>query len=128
MSIRTRFGRAVILVEDYDKAFEFYEKNFFCHKILDHLTPEGQRQLHVSFPGNEEAGICFLDGKAGNQTGTQPTLLIYTNNIEDLYTHVIENGVRIIRPLEISREYSHFHCADLYGNQLVLLELPGTTS
>ena len=128
MSIQTRLGRAVILVEDYDKAFAFYEQNFFCNKLVDTITPEGQRLLHVSFSENDRTGIWFLEGKVtGQQTQGQPTLVIYTNNIEDLYTHVQENGVHILESLVISREWSYFHCADLYGNRLTVVELPGTT-
>lgn len=125
MSIQTRLGRAVILVEDYDKAFAFYQQHFFCHKITGAVTTEG---LHVSFSENDRTGIWFLEGKvAGQQTQGQPTLVIYTDNIEDLYTHVQENGVRILGGLVISREWSHFDCADLYGNRLMVVELPGTS-
>src|SRR5882724_998830 len=99
--MQTKLGRVVILVDDYDKAFEFYERNFYCRKIHE-STANGQRYLHIAFSGNEDIGIWFL--KAGNnqkenigtQTAGQPTLVIYTDDIEELYSHVQSNQVRVV--------------------------------
>jgi predicted enzyme related to lactoylglutathione lyase len=131
MSVQTKLGRAVILVEDYDKAFEFYEKNFFCTKIFDRTGANGQRFLHISFSDNENIGVWFLKGESqlqqklvGNQTGGQPTLVIYTDDIEELYRHVKSNGVTITENLVMRAESKFFHCLDLYGNRLTIVELP----
>ncbi|MCF8240568.1 MAG: VOC family protein [Melioribacteraceae bacterium] len=85
-------GRIVILVNDYDKAFEFYKQIFFAKKLYDETTPEGQRFLHISFSGNNGIGIWFLKtdsdnqkDKVGKQTAGQPTIVFYTDDIEPLY-------------------------------------------
>src|SRR5688572_6748874 len=115
--MKTILGRAVILVDDYDKAFEFYEKNFFCKKIYDSTNASGQRLLHVAFSNDDKRGVWFLlaDGDAqrkilGKQTGGQPTLVIYTDDVEELYYHVQGNGVTIIDHLSAARDNKYFHC------------------
>ena len=131
MSVKTKLGRAVILVDDYDKAFEFYEKNFSCKKLFDATNSSGQRFLHVSFSDNENIGIWFLKGEnqlqqklVGNQTGGQPMLVIYTDDIEELFRHVQSNGVTITENLVLRGDSKFFHCLDLYGNRLTIVELP----
>jgi predicted enzyme related to lactoylglutathione lyase len=126
--MQTKLGRVVILVDDYDKAFEFYEKNFFCKKIYD-STANGQRYLHIAFSDNEGLGIWFLKAddkqkeKIGTQTAGQPTLVIYTDNIQELYKHVQSNQVRVIENLVSTADSKFFHCLDLYGNRLTIVEL-----
>jgi predicted enzyme related to lactoylglutathione lyase len=127
--MRTKLGRAVILVDDYDKAFEFYEKNFFCQKLYDDVNATGQRLLHIGFSEDRGVGIWLLKAdesqkqKTGKQTGDQPTLVIYTDDVEELYYHVQENGVTIIQTLGVARDNKFFHCLDLYGNRLTVVEL-----
>ena len=126
----TKLGRAVILVDNYDQAFDFYERNFFCKKLFDITNAQGQRFLHVAF-SHGDMGVWFLkadtplQGKlVGNQTGGQPTLVIYTNDIDELYEHVKSNGVTITEQLVSNSESKFFHCLDLYGNRLTIVELP----
>jgi len=128
--MHTRLGRTIVLVDDYDKAFEFYERNFFCKKIFDETSPSGQRLLHIAFSNDDKIGIWLLKAEGenqknllGKQTGGQPTLVIYTSDVEALYYHVQGNGVRIIEPLATARESKFFHCLDLYGNRLTVVEL-----
>lgn len=128
--MKTSLGRVVILVDDYDKAFDFYEKNFFCKKIFDQTTAEGKRYLQVAFSKDGDMGIWFLkaeteaEGKAiGNQTAGHPVLVIYAKKIEELYRHVKNNGVRIIEPLLSTPKSKFFHCLDIFGNRLTVIEL-----
>lgn len=129
--MQTKLGRAIILVDDYDQAFDFYEKNFSCRKIFDVTNPQGKRFLHVGFDASDEIGIWFLKADSplqqklvGNQTGGQPTLVIYTDDIEALYAHVKSNGINITEALVSNRDNKFFHCLDLYGNRLTIVELP----
>jgi predicted enzyme related to lactoylglutathione lyase len=127
--MQTKLGRAVILVEDHDKAFEFYERNFSCWKLYDEVQPNGVRLLHIAFSADKNTGIWLLKAegndqknKTGKQTEGQPTLVIYTDDIEELYYHVQGNGVQIIQTLAVARENKFFHCLDLYGNKLTIVE------
>ncbi len=128
--MKTTLGRTILLVKNYDEAFAFYEKNFFCKKIYDETTSNGQRFLHVGFTEQDSMGIWFLqsDGDeqhetVGRQTAGQPTLVIYTDNCEQLYDHVKKNRVTIIENLVTTPESKFFHCKDLYGNRLTVVEL-----
>jgi predicted enzyme related to lactoylglutathione lyase len=126
----TKLGRIIILVDDYDKAFTFYEQNFSCRKIFDQTTAEGQRFLHISFSSDNETGIWFLKPDTneqksiiGKQTGGQPTIVVYTNNIESLYENLHKNQVKIIEELVTSSDAKFFHCLDLYGNRITVVEM-----
>ncbi|UUC44271.1 VOC family protein [Flavobacterium cerinum] len=128
--MKVSLGRVILLVEDYDKAFDFYRRNFFCKKLYDATMPDGQRYVHIGFSDNDTVGIWLLKADnpvqsalIGKQTGGQPTIVIYTNNCEDLYSYVKSNNVEIIEELMITPESTFFHCRDLYGNRLTVVEL-----
>jgi len=128
--MNTSLGRVIVLVDDYDKAFEFYQKNFFCTKLFDSTSPSGQRFLHVAFADDDDTGIWFLKADTpeqqsaiGQQTAGQPMLVIYTQKIERLFVHLKQNGVTIIGELVSAPGSKYFHCFDLYGNRLTVVEL-----
>jgi predicted enzyme related to lactoylglutathione lyase len=130
MNVKTSLGRIVILVHDYDKAFAFYQQNFACTKIFDSMSPTGQRFLHISFSQDDDIGVWFLkaegpeqEAAVGKQTAGQPTLVIYTQKIEVLFQHVQQNGVTLVGTLVSSETSKFFHCLDLYGNRLTVVEL-----
>ncbi|MFC3197924.1 VOC family protein [Parapedobacter deserti] len=128
--MKTTFGRVIILVEDYDAAFDFYHSNFFCEKLFDAEVSSNKRFMHIRFSADDNVGIWFLqaegkDQKAllGKQTGGQPTVVIYTDDCRKLYEHIKANGVEIIEPIASSDGSTYFHCADLYGNRITVVEL-----
>jgi len=122
-------GRIILLVNDYDEAFEFYERALLCKKFFD-ITEKGQRFLHISLNANDKAGIWFLKAetdeqklRVGNQTSGQPVFVIYTDSLEEYYNHLVNENVRIVRkPVDIP-EYKFFHFLDLYGNEIVMVEM-----
>lgn len=128
--MKNQLGRIVLLVEDYEKSAKFYESNFGFKRIFDVTTDVGQRFLHI---GNEETdsfGIWFLkaDSKSqkariGNQTGEQPTMVIYTDNLKELKSRLDTNGVRIKRDIVETPEYNFLHCYDYDGNEIIVTEL-----
>ncbi|MDN5200555.1 VOC family protein [Fulvivirgaceae bacterium BMA10] len=128
--MKIQLGRVVILVDDFDQALHFYQTNFFCHTIFDNTTPEGKRYLHIGFSKKDSIGIWFLkaesdeqEDKVGKQTAGQPTVVLYTEDIEKLYTHVKGNGVKIVEKLVEVPGSKFFHCLDLYGNRITVVEL-----
>lgn len=128
--MKTNLGRVIILVKDYDEAYRFYQQNFFCEKWFDMKISEDQRFLHIRFCSEDCSGIWFLKAETeeqqnmvGRQTPGQPTLVIYTDDCNELYTHVQNNGVKIIEPIVISDKSNYFHCADLYGNRITVVQL-----
>lgn len=133
--MKTRLGRTIILVDDYDTAFEFYRNNFFCEKLFDAILPNGQRYLHIRFSADDQTGIWFLKAESaiqkehiGRQTGEQPTLVVYTDDCRKMYDHVQSNGVSIVEPVTESMGSIFFHCCDLYGNRITVVELTSSPS
>ncbi len=132
--MKNYLGRMIILVRDYDEAFNFYKKNFNCKKIFELTTDVGQHFLHIGFDTDESVGIWFLkaqgkeqENRVGNQTGEQPAMVIYTDELNTLYNKLIDNGVKIKIELVNTPEYSFFHCYDLYGNEIVVTQLKNST-
>jgi predicted enzyme related to lactoylglutathione lyase len=128
--MKNYLGRVVVLVDDYEAAADFYSKNFGFQKIFDQTTETGQRFLHMGSGGQNEMAIWFLQADAGaeqalvgRQTGGQPMLVIYTDNLEELYGRLRSNGVRIQKEPVISPDYKFFHCLDHLENELIVVEL-----
>lgn len=128
--MKISLGRSIVLVDDYDEAFAFYEKNFYCEKLYDETVSDSLRFLHIKFNGDHNNGIWFLEAKTeaqrslvGKQTGGQPLLVIYTDDCYALYEHVRLNHVTILEPIETTKGSRYFHCADLYGNRITVVEL-----
>ncbi len=123
-------GRMILLIEDYEKARSFYENNFGFKKIYDVTTDAGQRFLHMGSDSTDKFGIWFLKAESkeqkeriGNQTAGQPTLVIYTTSLDLLNKKLNENQVKIKVPPVLTPEYKFLHCLDLYGNEIVVVEI-----
>lgn len=116
-------GRIVILVEDFDDAFNFYSKNLGARKIVDYTVGE-QRYLHIGF-GEGGAGIWFLrsPGHTGRQTNGEPVMVLYTDDFESLKSQLERNQVHISKPAVYTDEATFLHFLDLYGNEIVLVQL-----
>jgi predicted enzyme related to lactoylglutathione lyase len=127
--MKTMLGKAIILVNDYDEAFEFYEANFLCKKLFDTSTTDGQRFVHISFSEGDGIGIWFMKvnddekDKPGTQTAGRPTLVIYTDDVKGLYQRVKSNGVEIQGQLVQTADSTFFNCLDLYGNRLTVVQI-----
>jgi len=123
-------GRIILLVDDYEKAIAFYEQNFNFKKMYDVSTDVGQRFLHMGADPADPFGIWFLKAdtkeqkaRIGNQTAGQPTLVIYTTELQKLYDRVRKNNVTIKVEPVLTPEYSFFHCLDIFGNEIVIVAL-----
>ncbi len=125
-----KLGRVVILVNDYDEAFKFYEENLGCKKFFDLTNDEGKRFLHISFDSDSIGGIWFLKAESeeqkkrvGNQTSGQPVFVLYTNSFEELLDKLVENKVVIVKDPSLNGNSMSLNFLDLYGNEIVLVQL-----
>jgi predicted enzyme related to lactoylglutathione lyase len=128
--MKNYLGRIILLVEDYEPAAEFYEKNFGFKKIFDVKTDVGQRFLHIASDPLDSAGIWFLKAESkdqrlrvGNQTAGQPTMVIYTTSLNETFELLGKNGVRVTVKPVLTPAYKYLHCLDLYGNEIVVVEI-----
>ncbi len=131
--MKTDLGRVVILVNDYDEAFEFYKENFNCKKFFDITQFDGKRYLHISFGGESRAGLWFIKAETeeqkslvGKQTAGTPLLVMYTDSLEEMTESFSEKGVKFKTEPIITDDYMSVHVYDLYGNEIVFVQLlPG---
>ena len=65
----------------------------------------------------------YKQAHVGNQTGGMPAFVLYTDHLEKIYQRLKTNEVRIIKEPVISPEFSFLHFLDLYGNEIVLVQL-----
>lgn len=118
-----------ILVDDYDRAIEFYTKKLRFKLVEDTVLSDTKRWVLVKPEGSE--GCSLLLAKAANETQTQRIgdqaggrvfLFLQTDNFERDYQHLTENNIVIIREPsdEIYGKVAVFE--DLYGNLWDLIQ------
>ena len=125
-------GRTTLLVADLDVASTFYQQGFGFNVLFDDEVAPGLRTVHVG-PGNvREPGLWLLAATApeastrvGRQTGEEPTLVFY---VEDLDASLARLGGLGVAPhLGPDRDDDGTgiaHVRDHAGNEIVLVEFP----
>jgi catechol 2,3-dioxygenase-like lactoylglutathione lyase family enzyme len=118
-----RLMHITLLVDDYDRAIEFYTHKLYFKLIEDTVLSETKRWVIISPPGAE--GCSLLLAKAvnaeqrsriGNQTGGRVFLFLQTNDFMQDFENLQLNGVTIIREPSIEDYGTVAVFADLYGN------------
>lgn len=122
-------GRTVLLVNDYDEALRFYEVNLGAKKLFDEVADSGKRYLHIHFK-DKASGIWFLKAETeeqqkqvGRQTAGMPAFVFYTDDLVEAYRNLMRNHVNIVKPPVNEGEAAFLHFLDLYGNEIVLVQL-----
>jgi catechol 2,3-dioxygenase-like lactoylglutathione lyase family enzyme len=120
-----------LIVDDYDKAIEFYTKKLHFILIEDTVLSETKRWVLVAPTGSKEC--CLLLAKAaneeqnsriGNQTGGRVFLFLYTDNFQRDYQNLKDQGITIVRKPVIETWGTVAVFEDIYGNLWDLIELP----
>ncbi len=127
--MRQKIAHIALVVDDYDKAIEFYTRKLHFELLEDTALSETRRWVRVSPRG---AGHCsLLLAKAsspeqltrvGNQTGGRVFLFLHTDNFQRDYQNLLDESIRIVR--EPSKEAYGMVAvfADLYGNLWDLIQ------
>ena len=118
-----------ILVDDYDKAIDFYVNKLHFTLEEDTVMSEKKRWVLITPKGSD--GCSLLLAKAanteqasriGNQTGGRVFLFLYTDDFKRDYQNLLDNGIAIVRE-PINEPYGRVTVfADLYGNLWDLIE------
>jgi len=125
----THLGRMILLVKDYDEALAFYVEKLGFEKLYDQTISEEQRYVHVGVPAQADVGLWMLKAGAGEkslvgrQAGSQPLFVLYTDDCMKTYKTLKPRGVEFLYEPEDTEGDVHVHFKDLYGNQIVLVEL-----
>ena len=121
-----------LVVDDYDKAIEYYTATLRFVLIEDTRLTETKRWVLIAPPGSTN-GFKLLLAKAaneeqekfiGNQTGGRVFLFLHTDNFSRDYDHLKMSGVHFVRE-PTKEEYGTVAVfQDIYGNLWDLVE-PG---
>ncbi|MBI1770312.1 MAG: VOC family protein [Bacteroidetes bacterium] len=124
-----RLIHIALLVDDYDKAIQFYTQKLKFNLVEDTVVSETKRWVLISPPG--ESSCCLLLAKAaneeqrsriGNQTGGRVFLFLQTDNFQRDYDQLKKEGIKIVREPSEESYGTVAVFADLYGNLWDLIE------
>ena len=118
-----------IVVDDYDKAIEFYTEKLHFTLIEDTVLSDVKRWVLVRPKGASECSLLLAKGaneeqksRIGNQTGRRVFLFLHTDNFKRDYQNLIDNNIKIVRE-PIFEDYGIVVVfEDLYGNLWDLIE------
>lgn len=125
-----RLAHIALVVDDYDKAIEFYTKKLHFVLLEDTTLSESKRWVIVSPKGS---ACSLLLAKAsneeqlsrvGNQTGGRVFLFLYTDDLERDYQNLLTNEIHIVREPAKEAWGTVLVFEDLYGNLWDLIEPP----
>ena len=124
-----------ILVDDYDKAIEFYTKKLSFNLVEDTVLIDTKRWVIVKPQGT--SGCSLLLAKAntdeqksriGNQTGGRVFLFLNTDDIYRDYKNLLKNEIKIIRQPTKEIYGTVLVFEDIFGNLWDLIEPKTQTS
>jgi catechol 2,3-dioxygenase-like lactoylglutathione lyase family enzyme len=124
-----RLAYIALLVDDYDKAIQYYTNILNFDLIEDLRMTETKRWVVVSPPGSVECRLLLARAanddqfdKIGNQTGGRVFLFLHTDNFNRDFENLKAKGVPIVRG-PVMEEYGMVAVfRDLYGNLWDLIE------
>lgn len=126
---RRHLGCIAIVVDDYDRAIEFYTGALGFELREDAPRGDGKRWVVVAPPG-AETGLLLAraagdtqSARIGDQTGGRVGFFLHTDDFRRDHAAMTAKGVRF---LEAPRDEAYGIVAvfeDLYGNKWDLLEL-----
>lgn len=128
MSSRSVFLVALV-VDDYDRAKEFYCNILGFQCVADQLQPEGKRWLVVGPNGGQGARLLLAQAATdeersaiGNQSGGRVGFFLKTDDFSRDHAAMLSKGVRFLEEPrhEVYGTVAVF--ADLYGNKWDLIQ------
>jgi catechol 2,3-dioxygenase-like lactoylglutathione lyase family enzyme len=118
-------GRMTLLVEDQDAAADFYAAAFGFVRLYDQVLPNGFRAVHIGLSDDDGAGLWLMPSTeaVGRQTAGHPLLVLYTDDLDGDLARLAALGVAPSQGPIREQGSAYVHVPDLYGNDLVLVEL-----
>ncbi len=112
-----------LVVDDYDKAIEFYTKKLNFVLIEDTVLSATKRWVLIKPQGDGECAILLAKasneeqrGRIGNQTGGRVFLFLHTDDFERDYRNLVKNDIKIIRGPSAEEYGTVAVFEDIYGN------------
>ncbi len=127
--MKQNLTHVAIVVDDYDKAIEFYTKKLHFTLVEDTVLSASKRWVLVRPKGANECSLLLARStndeqrsRIGNQTGGRVFLFLNTDNFEYDYQNLIDNNVRIVSEPRVEDYGKVAVFEDLYGNLWDLIE------
>jgi catechol 2,3-dioxygenase-like lactoylglutathione lyase family enzyme len=124
-----QLAQLALLVNDYDKAIEFYTKKLNFTVAEDTVLSETKRWVLLSPNGSDDCKLLLAKAandeqksRVGNQTGGRVFLFLYTDDFEKDYNSFKQNGVEFAREVVVEKWGKVAVFKDLYGNLWDLIE------
>jgi catechol 2,3-dioxygenase-like lactoylglutathione lyase family enzyme len=117
-----------IVVDDYDRAIDFYTRTLGFELTEDTALSEAKRWVLVTPPGSAcslllaRAANDEQHTRIGNQTGGRVFLFLHTNDFDAYYAQLQANEVEIVRIATMEPHGKVAVFRDLYGNLWDLIE------
>jgi catechol 2,3-dioxygenase-like lactoylglutathione lyase family enzyme len=128
--MKKHLGAVTLVVDDYDRALEFYTTKLGFELVEDSVRSETKRWVVIA-PSRALNGCSILLAKAaneeqrsriGNQTGGRVFLFLYTDNFKRDFADLVAREVTIVRQPSIEVYGTVAVFADLYGNLIDLIQ------
>lgn len=127
--MKQSLAHIAIVVDDYDKAIEFYTRKLNFTLLEDTILSDTKRWVLLRPKGANEYSLLLAKGvteeqksRIGNQTGGRVFLFLHTDNFKRDYQNLIDNKVKIIREPSFEDYGTVAVFEDLYGNLWDLIE------
>lgn len=127
--MKQHIAHIALVVDDYDKAIEFYTQKLHFDLIEDTILSDTKRWVLVAPKGFQECRLLLAKAASasqlssvGNQTGGRVFLFLYTDNFSRDFENLQKQNIKIIRQ-PITESYGTVAVfEDLYGNLWDLIE------
>lgn len=117
------------MVDDYDKAIEFYTQKLHFTLIEDTVLSDTKRWVLVTPKGAKECSLLLAKGvnpeqksRIGNQTGGRVFLFLHTDDFDRDYQNLLDNEIKIVREPSVEPYGKVAVFEDLFGNLWDLIE------
>lgn len=127
--MKQNLAHIALVVEDYDKAIQFYTEKLSFELIEDTALSETKRWVLIAPPGSTSCRLLLAKAandeqrsRIGNQTGGRVFLFLHTDNFQRDFDNLKANEIEIVRGPVVEPYGTVAVFADLYGNLWDLIE------
>jgi catechol 2,3-dioxygenase-like lactoylglutathione lyase family enzyme len=124
-----RLAHIALVVDDYDRAIEFYTQKLNFQLLEDTPLSDTKRWVLVAPPGQGQCSLLLAKGvgaaqcsRIGNQTGGRVFLFLHTDDFWRDYEQYLAQGIHFVREPAEEAYGTVAVFEDLYGNLWDLIE------
>ena len=122
-------AQIALVVDDYDKAIEFYTNKLHFQLLEDTVMSDTKRWVVVTPQGDGSCRILLAkaandeqSSRIGNQTGGRVFLFLHTDDLDRDYKNLQQHQIQIVREPVTEAWGKVLVFADLYGNLWDLIQ------